>query len=144
MRTGARPANPVIADLDRNGNYYVLYRDGVLLRSPDDPGTQLLKRPGDDMGFNTPSLTDTNMWVAAYGPRDGAYDGLLVFSRDNPADVRTIQLSPTIDFVTAWRSSSVVLLRTSSSRAAIFDLSTHAATRGDVEVPGGANVLAGR
>lgn len=144
MRTGARPANPVIADLDRNGNYYVLYRDGVLLRSPDDPGTQLLKRPGDDIGFNTPSLTDNNLWVAAYGSGDGAYDGLLVMSRDDPSDVQTIQLSPSIDFVTAWRSNSVVLLREGISRAAIFDLTTRVVTRDDVEVPSGANVLAGR
>ncbi len=137
-------ANPVIADLDRDGNYYVLYRDGVLLRSPDDAGTQLLTQPGDDIGFNTPSLTDTNLWVAAYGSGDRAYDGLLVMSRDDPSDVHTVQLSPPIDFVTAWRSSSVVLLREGSSRAGIFDLITDVATRDDVEVPGGANVLASR
>jgi hypothetical protein len=148
MRTDPRttgPANPIIADLDGHGNYYVLYRDGVLLRSPDDPGTQLLKGPDDDIGFNTPSLTDTDLWVAAYGSGDsGAYNGLLVISRDNPSDVRTIQLAPPVVFVTAWRSSSVVLLRTGSSQAAIFDLTTQAATREDVEVPGGANVLASR
>ncbi len=144
MRTDPGPDNPVIADLDRNGNYYVLYRDGVLLRSPDDAGTRLLKQPGDDIGFNTPSLTDTNLWVAAYGPGDGAYAGLLVMSRDDPSDVQTIPLSPPIVFVTAWRSSSVVLLRTGSSQAAIFDLTTHVVTRDDAEVPGGANVLASR
>jgi hypothetical protein len=80
IRTDPRttgPANPVIADLDRDGNYYVLYRDGVLLRSPDDAGTQLLKQASDDIGFNTASLTDTNLWVAAYGSGDDAYKGLL-------------------------------------------------------------------
>lgn len=137
------PAHPVLADQDRDGNYYVLYRDGMLLRSPDDPGTRLINRPGD-IGCNTPSLTDTELWVAAYGSGDGDYTGLLVVSRENPSEIQTIPLAQPVVFVTAWRTSSVLLLRRASSQAEIFDVTSRAVVRDDVDVPGGADVLAGR
>lgn len=78
------------------------------------------------IGFQTPSLLDTQTWVAAYGPDSGGYRGVLVIPRDSPEQAQAVPLPAAARF--AWDAHTVAAIAGDGTGGYIFDLTSRAIT----------------
>lgn len=136
-------ANAVIADVDGNGNAYMIGNDGALVTMPALKRTALLPASSGHIGFQTPSLLDESTWVAAYGPDNGGYDGVLVIPRDHPEQAHAIRLPMLARFVTAWDAHAVAAIADDGSGGYVFDIAGRTITS-HFAVAAGADVLTAR
>jgi hypothetical protein len=138
-RAGGSTADAVIADIDANGNAYIIGNDGALVTMSALKQTALLPASSSHIGFQTPSLLDEGTWVAAYGPDNGVYDGVLVIPRDHPEQAHVIRLPTPARFVTAWDAHAVAAIADDGSGGYVFDIAgrkitSHFAVAADADV----------
>lgn len=140
-----REAGPVAIGASRDGAYYVVYSDGVVLTTNDSAPIANLLAPGDRAGFNTGVRLSADQVLFAYSANGSApFQGLALFDRANPSDVRRFTLPFEIRHVGYVDETHVAVLSVDRSRVAVIDLETGTSVGDDIVIPGGAWWLVGQ
>ena len=140
-----RNTGAVTMGVTDDGTYYVVYFDGVVLTADSNSATiDFLPSENIRAGFSAWSTFGSDRFLFAYGDSsDPPYDGMIIFSRADPADFENVEFPFPVAGVAPIDASRVALLKSGSPQLSILDLRTGEIVGSDLPVPVGVRWLVG-
>ena len=140
-----RDTGSVTMGVTDDGTYYVVYFDGVVLTADSNSAT-IDFLPSEDIrsGFSAWSTFGSDRFLFAYGDSsDPPYDGMIIFSRADPADFENVEFPFPVAGVAPIDASRVAILTSGSAQLSVLDLRTGEIVGNDLPVPVGVRWLVG-